>query len=155
MPEILTETEVTILPEFDNEKWYNTPRPARNQTKTKNKNAVQNSPIVQPVTPLFQEIMPTDGVPETSVPMITQEDEILQTIPRGLGFPMTMPIKPPPPPRRSTRTRLPSFNQSNAAIFATQEALYQILAHAIEAPKIFTPRSLETATLTVNQGNVC
>lgn len=155
MPEITKETEVTILPEFDNEKWYNTPRPARNQKTTKSKNATKNSPnIVQPVTPMFQEITPANGVPETGVPMITQEDEILQTIPRGLGFPMTMPIKPPPPPRRSTRTKLPHFNRSNAAIFAAQEALYQILAHAMEAPKLFTPRSLETATLTVNENNI-
>ena len=102
MPEIPEETEITILPEFNNEKWYNTPRPSRNQKKTNNKMAAQNSPIVQPVTPLSEEITPTDGVPAASVPMITQdEEEILQTIPRGLGFPRTMPGKQPQPPRRS------------------------------------------------------
>ena len=96
MPEIPEETEITILPEFDTEKWYNTPRPSRKQVENNNEIEAQNSPIVQPVAPLFEEITPTNGVPAARVPMITQdEDEILQTIPRGLGFPRTVPSRRP------------------------------------------------------------
>ena len=97
----------------------------------------------------------TGEAPDPSVPLVTQdEDSIINDIPRGLGFPMQVPVQRPAPPRRSPRSALPRFNRANAAIFCKQEALYEFIAHALEAPKIFTPHSLETATLSVPEGSI-
>ena len=89
-----------------------------------------------------------------NIPTITQEeDDIISKVPRGLGFPMEIPV-PRPNPRRSPRINLPNYQRANAAIFTYQEALYEFLAHAMEAPKIFTPDTLKAATLSVPKETV-
>lgn len=149
MPAIPEETT------YDN--WYDSSRPPRSEKK-KAKKPKQISPIVQPAAPapMFEEIQSTGGAPDPRVPMVSQDDDdnIINEIPRGLGFPMQIPVPRPAPPRRSPRINLPSYNRANAAIFVCQEALYEYLAHALEAPKIFTPDSLKAATLNVPDGNI-
>ena len=66
---------------------------------------------------------------------------------------MEVPV-PRPTPRRSPRINLPSYQRANSAIFTCQEALYEFLTHAMEAPKIFTPDTLTAATLSVPEGNI-
>ena len=97
-----------------------------------------------------------EGEPEPRVPMASQDedDDIMSHIPRGLGFPMRIQTKPPAPPRRPPRTSLPQFQRANAAIFANQEAIYEVLAHVMEAPNIFTPDCLKAAKLSLNEGNI-
>ena len=87
--------------------------------------------------------------------MITQDDDdnVMNEIPRGLGFPMKIPVTRPVP-RRSPRINLPSYHRANSATSVYQEALYEFLAHAMEAPKIFTPDKLKTATLNVPEDNI-
>ncbi len=143
------------IPEDDTmSNWYESPRQPRREKK-QTKTSKQVSPNAVPTAPTFVEMQPTGEAPDPSVPLVTQdEDSIINDIPRGLGFPMQVPVQRPAPPRRSPRSALPRFNRANAAIFCKQEALYEFIAHALEAPKIFTPHSLEAATLSVPEGSI-
>ena len=135
--------------------WYNNERPPRNKkknTKTKTKLAPINTPKNK--APIFQEVCTTEDRDNYNIPTITQdEDDIISKVPRGLRFPMEIPV-PRPTPRRSPRINLPNYQRANSATFTYQEALYEFLAHAMEAPKIFTPDTLKAATLSVPEGNV-
>jgi len=143
------------------ENWYDNPRSPRNEKKkAKLPNQVSPEPESVAPAPTFEEGPMAEGEPEPRVPMVCQDeddevprvspdedDDIMSHIPRGLGFPMRIQAKPPAPPRRSPRTSLPQFQRANAAIFANQKAIYEVLAHAMEAPKIFTPNCLKAAKL--------
>ena len=140
MPAIVEETTCS--------NWYDSPRSPRREKNSKRiRNSPVTSPIIQPAmpSPTFEEI-PAQGAPGPEIPVISQDDEVLISRPRGLGFPMTWQVPTPAPPRRSPRN-LPRFQRANAAIFCAQEALYEWLAHAMETPKIFSPNKLTPATL--------
>ena len=139
---------------YDN--WYDNTRAPRRE-KRKAKVPRQASPMAQPVAPAptFVEVPLTGKAPDPRVPMVSQhdEDDIINSIPRGLGVPMQIPVPPTAPPRRSPRTRLPNYIQANATMFICQEALYKVLAHALEKPKLFTPDKLKIATLNIPDGD--
>ena len=150
-------TPMETIPEEDDEgsDWYNNKRPPRNKKKN-----TKTKPIVNPTNtsnnnaPVFQEISTSEDKNNDNIPIITQEEnDIIRKVPRGLGFPMEIPV-PRPAPRRSPRINLPNYQRANAAIFTYQEALYEFLAHAMEAPKIFTPHTLEAATISVPKENI-
>ena len=42
---------------------------------------------------------------------------------------------PPAPPQRSRRLALPQYNRANSAILFRNDVVYEMLAHAMEAPK--------------------
>ena len=48
---------------------------------------------------------------------------------------------PPAPLRRSRRLALPPYNRSNSAILVKTDAVYEMLAHAMETPKTWVPKS--------------
>ena len=141
-----------VIPEEDDTEsdWYNSERPPRNKKKiNKTKTRTKPTNTTGNKNPMFQETSTTEDNNNNNIPIISQEEnEIITKVPRGLGFPMEIPITNPKP-RRSPRINLPNFQRANAAIFTYQEALYEFLAHAMEAPKIFTPDTLKAATLSV------
>ena len=50
------------------------------------------------------------------------------------------PITPSPaPPQHSRQLALPQFSRPNSAIFVKSDAIYEMLAHAMEAPKRWVP----------------
>ena len=150
-------TPMETIPEEDDtgSTWYDNERPPRikkRQVKARTKVAPATAP--ENNAPIFQEVSTTEDNSDNNIPTITQDEEdIISKVPRGLGCPMVIPM-PRPTPRRSPRTNLPSYQRANSATFTYQEALYEFLAHAMEAPKIYTPDTLMPATLSVPEGNV-
>ena len=51
--------------------------------------------------------------------------------------------EPPCEPRRLPRIALPSYNRTNSAMFVNRDAVYEMLAHAMEQPKQWGPRNLQ------------
>ena len=137
--------------------WYDQPRSPRNERITAQPITPQKpapaARTVQPATIFEDEPVSKDH--HTRIPIISQDEEdIINSVPRGLGFLMTYKVPAPAPVQCSPRI-LPRFQQANTAIFCAQAALYEWIAHVMEAPTIFTPQKLQPAVLSsASEGNI-
>ena len=100
--------------------WYDNERPPRNKKK-KNKTRTMLAPdnVPEEQAPVFQEIHTTEDSGNQDIPMITQDDnDIINEIPRGLGFPMKIPVPRPTPETllKNKLAQLPKSKLSNIYI---------------------------------------
>ena len=92
-------TPMETIPEEDDtgSEWYNNERPPRNKKKNaKTKTKLDPTNTSKNKAPIFQEISTTEDKNNNNIPTITQdEDDIMSKVPRGLGFPMGIPVPRP------------------------------------------------------------
>ena len=76
-----------------------------------------------------QNVKNPSNIPQGEVPVIIEND--------------TPAAQPSYEPRQSPRIALPTYHHANSVLFVNKDAVYKMLAHTMEQPKEWVPRSIQ------------